>query len=80
MVNIPGLYISCWRLERGHRRRRQTTARIPELPTDRHFLDLSEKCLNVVHFGLGPFFKKKCLNCFQNKPKTIRRLFLLLRY
>ena len=33
--------------------RRQTIDRIP---IDRHFLDLSETCLYMVHFGLGPFF------------------------
>ena len=27
-----------------------------ELPTDRHFLELSETCLYMVHLGLGPFF------------------------
>ena len=27
------------------------------LPTDRHFLELSETCLYMVHLGLGPFFK-----------------------
>ena len=34
------------------------TDRNPELPTDSHFLDLSETCLYMVHFGLGPFFRK----------------------
>ena len=33
------------------------TDRIPELPTDRYyFLELSETCLYMVHFGQGPFF------------------------
>ena len=32
--------------------------RIPELPTGRYFLDLSETCLYMVHFGLGPFFSE----------------------
>ena len=52
MLNIPGHWC---RLERGYRRqlRRQI-----ELPTDRHFLGLSETCLYTVHFGLGHFFRK----------------------
>ena len=42
LVNISGLYISwCWLQKRY---RLQTTDRIPKLPTDRHFLDLSETC------------------------------------
>ena len=43
------------------------TDRIPELPTDRHFLDLSETYLYKDHFGLGPFFRKAqkiCLHRF----------------
>ena len=37
---------------------RQTSDRIPKLPTDRHFLELSKTCLYMVHLGLGPFFRK----------------------
>ena len=48
-----------------HRRRRQTDG-IPELPTDRNFLPLSETCLYMVHLGLGPVFLEvfycKCRN------------------
>ena len=38
--------------------RQRQIDRISELPTDRHSLDLSESCLYMVHFGLGPFFRK----------------------
>ena len=38
--------------------RQQTIDRIPELPTDRHFLEFSETCLYIVHFGLEPFLQK----------------------
>ena len=50
--------------------RRQIKDRIPELPTDRYFLDLSEKCLYTVNFGLGPFLwksQKDCLHRFTLK-------------
>ena len=30
--------------------------RIPKLPADKHFLDVSGTCSYAVHFGLGPFF------------------------
>ena len=30
--------------------------RLPELLIDRHFFDLSETCLYMVHFGLEIFF------------------------
>ena len=33
--------------------RQQTTDRIPELTTDRHFLELSETCLYMALFGLN---------------------------
>ena len=36
----------------------KTTTRIPKLPTDRHFLELSDMCLYMVHLGLGIFFRK----------------------
>ena len=29
-----------------------------ELPSDRHFLDMPETCLYMVHFSLGLFFSK----------------------
>ena len=53
-------------MERGHRLQRQTTTttdKIPELPTNRHFLELAETCLYMVHFGQGPFFRKSQKNC-----------------
>ena len=40
-----------------------TTGRQTELPTDRHFLDLSEMCLYNDHFGLSHFFSKIAKNC-----------------
>ena len=56
------------KLERGHRRRRwqhtATADRIPELPTDRHFSELSEMCLYIVHFGLEPFFDNRKKNVY----------------
>ena len=39
------------------------TDSIPELPTDRHFLDFSEMCLYMVHFGLESTIKVD-----QNQP------------
>ena len=43
--------------------------------TDRHFLDLSEKCLYMVHFDLGPFFEncKKLSTQFhyKNNPRSL---------
>ena len=46
------------------------TDRIPELPTHKNLLDLSETCLYMVHFDLRPFFRKlqkKCLHRFTIK-------------
>ena len=54
------------------------TDRIPELPIDIHFLDLSETCLYMVHFGLGPFFLKlqnDCLNRFKIKANQNKSRF-----
>ena len=52
-MNILGLYISFCKQEAGHRLKTTTTTdRIPELPTDRHFLELSETCLYMLHFGV----------------------------
>ena len=62
--------------------------RIPELPTDRHFLDLSETCL-IVYFSLVPRKKiqhgfntkvnKKCLitNTTLWESKTIYKSYML---
>ena len=44
--------------------------RISELPTGRYFLDLSETCLYMVHFGLGPFFRKLQESCLHRFPKS----------
>ena len=43
--------------------------KISKLPTNTHFLDLSETCLYMVHFGLGPFstIAKNCLHTFTIK-------------
>ena len=49
--------------DRRHTGDKQTD-RISELPSHRLFLDLSEMCLYMVHFGLGPFFEKKCIHRF----------------
>ena len=51
LVNILGLYISCCRLQMRYRLQ-TTTDRIPKLPTDIHFLFLSDSCLYMVHLGL----------------------------
>ena len=49
--------------------------RVPEFPTDRHFLDFSETCSHIVHFGLGLFFKnRKKLFTRVCKPKCIDAL------
>ena len=32
------------------------TDRIPKLPTDNHFIELSEMCLYMVNLGLRPLF------------------------
>ena len=37
---------------------RQTTDRIPKLPTERHFLELSKTCLYMANLGLVPYFRK----------------------
>ena len=50
---IPWLYISWCRLQILIRQRQ--TNRIPKLPTDRHFLFLSDSCL---YLGPGSFFLK----------------------
>ena len=50
LVNITGLYLSWVKLNASHRA--QMTDRIPKLPTDRHFLNLSETCLYLVHFSI----------------------------
>ena len=42
----------------------QTTDRTPELPTDGHFLDLSETFLYMVHFDLGHFLWKTQKNVY----------------
>ena len=56
LVNMSDLYIStavgCRRAT--YYKTQTTTDRIPKLPTDRHFLELSETCLYMVHQGLGP--------------------------
>ena len=38
----------------------------------RHFLDMSESFLDVVHFGLGPFFCNKMSKKAYYKSKPIR--------
>ena len=52
--NFSKYFIALHKLEAVHRV--QTTDRIPEFPTGRHFLHLSETCLYMVHFSLGSFF------------------------
>ena len=58
LVNILGFYILWCKQEQRHKQT-TTTDRIPELPRDRCFLDLSEICFYMVHFGLRTFFWKK---------------------
>ena len=53
-----------------------TAERIPELPTDRHFLDLSETCLYMVHFGLWPFFRKSQKIVYIGLLKVNQKVFL----
>ena len=43
-------------------RRQQTTDRIPKLPTDRHFLELSKTYLYMVRLGLEPFYPEVAKN------------------
>ena len=68
-VNISGLYISWGKLEAAHRV--QTTNRIPELPTDIHFLDFSETCLYMCHFGLGSVFSAVAKNCLRRSTVKV---------
>ena len=58
LVNISGLYVSGVGCRRTTDRRTQITDRMPKLPTDRHFLEVSETCLYMVHLGLESFFRK----------------------
>ena len=39
-----------------------TTERIPELPTERSFLDFSETGLNMVHLASGRFYQARILS------------------
>ena len=55
--------------------KRLATYRILELPTDIHFVDLSETYLYMVHFGLEHFFvnRKNCLHIsvyYKSKHKS----------
>ena len=46
------------------------TDKVPESPTDIYFLDLSETCLYMVHFGLGlGLFSERTKN-FLHCPKV----------
>ena len=62
--------------EWGNRQRQ--TGRISELPTDRHFLDLSETCLYMVHLRLEHFFPKflsiKSIYFFVNNVKKSTKI------
>ena len=57
--------LSWCKQERGHR---QQNSRI----TDRQilFLDLCETCLYMVHFDLGPFFRKTQKSVYIGLPKN----------
>ena len=60
-----------------------TTKRISELPKDRHFLDLSETCLYMVRFSLGPFFLeilKKLSTLSTKKSENRSAVFNVLCY
>ena len=80
LVNIPGLYISWCKQKARHR---QTTNRIPELPTDYHFLDLFQTCYPDHPFWSRTFFLKSLNNKLHRftikvnqKQKVIRDYFL----
>ena len=72
MVKFSGLHISWCRLERGHRKYRW---RQTELSTDRHFLDLSETCLHMVHFGLRRFYRPSLHRFTKRNQKVLLSLY-----
>ena len=51
------------------------TDRIPELPTNKHLLDLSKTYLYIVHFGLEPYFIV-CIGLL----KKVKQLFSTTHY
>ena len=55
------------------------TPTIPKLQTGYHFLDLSEMCLYMVHFCLGPFFSKITKKCLSGVFILIEGIFFLIQ-
>ena len=47
------------------------TDKMPKLPTDRHFLFLSESCLYIVRLGQGASHKNSGnIGLFKTKPQS----------